>query len=102
MLFLGDHGMRVFAMLPPSPRKAGLPMRSAAALFRPKIAMEQLSLFCGNLATCLAAGLDIPKSLRTCHPTPNSQWVAALTEHFGISRVRIVHCLGRSEFFAAA
>ena len=34
--------------------------------FSPKISLEQLSLFCGNMATCVAAGLDIPRSLSTC------------------------------------
>lgn len=48
-------------------------MRLISILFGPKITLEQLSLFCGNLATCVAAGLDIPNSLRTCHrssPSP--------------------------------
>jgi type IV pilus assembly protein PilC len=38
-----------------------------------KISLEQLSLFSGNLATCIAAGLDIPRSLTTCQrsaPSP--------------------------------
>jgi len=30
-----------------------------------RIPYQQLSLFCGNLATCLAAGLSVPVSLRT-------------------------------------
>ena len=33
---------------------------------RRKLTLEQLSLFSGNLATCIAAGLDIPRSLTTC------------------------------------
>ncbi len=40
-------------------------MRFVASLLGPKIALEELSRFCGNLATCIAAGLDIPKSLAT-------------------------------------
>ncbi|MGO9112858.1 MAG: type II secretion system F family protein [Thermoguttaceae bacterium] len=48
-------------------------MRLPFALFKPKITLEQLSLFSGNLATCVSAGLDIPKSLDTCQrssPSP--------------------------------
>ena len=40
---------------------------------RRKLTLEQLSLFSGNLATCIAAGLDIPRSLTTCQrsaPSP--------------------------------
>ena len=40
---------------------------------RRKLTLEQLSLFSGNLATCVAAGLDIPRSLTTCQrsaPSP--------------------------------
>ena len=38
-----------------------------------KLTLSQLSLFSGNLATCIAAGLDIPRSLATCQrslPSP--------------------------------
>jgi type II secretory pathway component PulF len=48
-------------------------MRFISSLFRPRISLEQLSRFSGNLATCIAAGLDIPKSLTTCQrnaPSP--------------------------------
>lgn len=41
--------------------------------FGRKITLEQLSLFSGNLATCISAGLDIPSSLATCRrssPSP--------------------------------
>jgi hypothetical protein len=41
-------------------------MRFPLAFFGPKITLEQLSVFSGNLATCLSAGLDIPRSLDTC------------------------------------
>jgi MSHA biogenesis protein MshG len=44
-----------------------------SALFGPKITLEQLSHFSGNLATCVAAGLNIPKCLETCQrssPSP--------------------------------
>ena len=44
----------------------GLPMRFITSLLGPKITLEQLSHFSANLATCIAAGLDIPKSLGTC------------------------------------
>jgi len=44
-----------------------------ADVFGAKITLKQLSLFSGNLATCIAAGLDIPRSLGTCQrssPSP--------------------------------
>jgi MSHA biogenesis protein MshG len=48
-------------------------MRFPFGLFGPKITLEQLALFSGNLATCISAGLNIPKSLDTCQrssPSP--------------------------------
>ncbi len=41
-------------------------MKLTYDLFRPKISLEQLALFSGNLATCVSAGMEIPKSLNTC------------------------------------
>jgi type II secretory pathway component PulF len=35
-------------------------------VFGPKIPLQQLSHFSGQMATCVAAGIDIPTSLRTC------------------------------------
>ena len=51
----------------------GKAMRFPLAHFGRKITLERLSLFSGNLATCISAGLDIPKSLITCQrssPSP--------------------------------
>jgi type IV pilus assembly protein PilC len=45
---------------------AARPMKFASAEFAGKIALEDLSFLCGNLATCIRAGLDIPTCLRTC------------------------------------
>jgi type IV pilus assembly protein PilC len=45
--------------------------------FRRKIPLEQLSLFCGNLATCLSAGIGVPQSLRT---TTRSSPIAGLRD----------------------
>src|SRR5208282_6819053 len=48
-------------------------MRFPLAHFGRKTTLEQLSLFSGNLATCVSAGLDISKSLDTCQrssPSP--------------------------------
>jgi type II secretory pathway component PulF len=45
-----------------------LPIR----LFPAKISLEKLTVFCGNLATCLAAGLDVPTSLRTGQAAGNA------------------------------
>lgn len=42
------------------------------AAFSRKIPLEQLSACFGNLATCVSAGLDIPKSLDTCQRTSPS------------------------------
>ena len=42
-------------------------------IFRARISLAQLSLFSGNLATCISAGLEIPRSLTTCQrsaPSP--------------------------------
>jgi len=50
-----------------------LPLWLSKSIISPKITLGQLSLFSGNLATCVAAGLDIPKSLDTCQrssPSP--------------------------------
>lgn len=47
-------------------------MRIVSSLLGPKLTLEQLSHFSGNLATCIAAGLDIPKSLSTCGRTSPS------------------------------
>jgi type II secretory pathway component PulF len=47
--------------------------RFAVPVLGPKITLEQLSLFCGNLATCISAGLDVSRSLKTCQrssPSP--------------------------------
>lgn len=48
-------------------------MASAWLPFREKIPLEQVALFCGNLATCLRAGLNIPASLRaSTRSAPNA------------------------------
>ena len=46
------------------PRSAIERLRSAFAV---RISLKQLSLFAGNLATCLGAGLALPVSLETSH-----------------------------------
>lgn len=52
-------------------------MASAWFPFRDQIPLEQISLFCGNLATCLGAGLNVPTSLRASTRSSSS---AALQE----------------------
>ena len=55
-------------------------MRFPFAFFGPKITLEQLSLFSGNLATCVSSGLDIPRSLETCQrSSPSLELRAILT-----------------------
>lgn len=47
-------------------------MQLPTHLFAAKLPLEELTVFCGNLATCLAAGLDVPTSLRTGHASDTS------------------------------
>jgi type II secretory pathway component PulF len=53
-------------------------MRFLSAHFGRKITLEQLSLFSGNLTTCVSAGLDIPKSLDTCQRSSPSPMLRAI------------------------
>jgi len=45
-----------------------------------KIPLSQLSVFCGNLATCLSAGLGVPASLRTSVRHASNQTLKQIAE----------------------
>ena len=65
-----------------------------------KIPLSQLSVFCGNLATCLSAGLGVPASLRTSVRYASNRMLKGIAESAAdetASGVELAEAIGPSE-----